>query len=72
MVFAKAKMNDWDRTLYVVAERLCMPVYKLRAEMPLAELIGWVDHFRQQSQPANEEPIDLTQITPEQARAMFS
>jgi hypothetical protein len=43
-----------------------MTVARLKTEMPLPELIRWVEFLN-----GHEEPVDLTQATPEQLGALF-
>lgn len=59
-------MTPWDKTLFTIAERLGMTVARLKTEMPLPELIRWVEFLN-----GHEAPVDLTQATPEQLGAMF-
>jgi hypothetical protein len=58
---AKTKSDtDWERSLYVLAEFLHMPVYRIKQEMPLCELIGWCRHFEgknEQSETDNAKNI---------------
>jgi hypothetical protein len=60
--------SKFESSLYVLAERLHMPVYQIRKEMPLYEFIGWLRHFNGGEKPA---PVDLTNIGKEQLARMF-
>lgn len=61
----KAK-NPFEPSLYALAERLCTPVYRIKAEMPLEEFIGWLRHLNRQ-----DEPVDLTKMDESQIAKMF-
>ncbi len=47
-----------------------MMVADIQDRMTYAEYQGWVAYFNEQNAP--EDPIDLTQATPEQVMGMFS
>jgi hypothetical protein len=61
--------NRFEASLFVLGERLHMPVYKIRQEMPLHEFIGWLRHF---NGGEKETPIDLTSIGKADVARMFS
>lgn len=57
-----------------MAELLHIPVYRLRKEMPLEELIRWGQRLSDRAegnQPQKEDPIDLEKATPDQLKALF-
>ena len=62
------KMNDWERTLFILAEMLHMPVYKLREEMPLSEMLGWIRYIKSKGE---EKPLDVTELSEDQLKEMF-
>jgi hypothetical protein len=45
-------MSVWERNLYSLAERLSTPVYKLKAEMPFSEMLGWMQFLSDDKKPA--------------------
>jgi len=59
--------NDWDFTLYVVADRLHMPIYKLKDEMSLREFIGWIRYI----QGPKSKPIDLNNASQDELARLF-
>lgn len=61
-------MDDWELTVYLLAEKLSMPVYKLKQEMPLAELMGWIQFIREKGK---ERPIEIAELPPEKLKEMF-
>ena len=61
--------NDWETSLYVLGERLHMPVYKIKAEMPLSELMGWHRYFAEQQKP--DDSINLADMTEADLGRMF-
>lgn len=65
---ASKKTNNYERALFGLGERLSMPVYKIKEEMPLYEFLGWLRYFNQDDE---EEPIDLTEATPDDLERMF-
>ena len=67
MVFAVTS-DPWENSLYVLAEQLHMPVYQIRKEMPLSELIGWTRYYENKNKPP---PIEIDQMTPDQLRELF-
>jgi len=50
------KANSWDASLYFLGETLHMPIYKIKAEMPLSEFIGWNKHFTRKNSEAPGAP----------------
>lgn len=60
---------DWDETLYILAENLRMPVYKILEEMPLKEFLGWLRYYQNKNKP---EEIDITQLTQDQLEGLFN
>ena len=42
-------MNDHEKGLYVLAELLHVPVYKLKAEMPTSEYMGWQEYLSEKN-----------------------
>lgn len=69
MDFAEPRSDPWDRTLYVLADRLHTPVYELRRNMPVKELVGWIRHLGDKN--TSEKPIDVTTMKPEQLKELF-
>jgi hypothetical protein len=65
---SQQRNHKFDTSLYVLAERLHMPVYKIRKEMPLYEFIGWLRYFNGGDKPA---PVDLTTVGKDQLARMF-
>lgn len=53
---SSAKASEWEHSLFILGEILHMPVYQIKAEMPLAELIGWLSYFNKKNKPAEKEP----------------
>ena len=54
-----SKADDWEACLYVIGERLQMPVYKIKEEMPLSELIMWCRHFSPQQEDKEPDPMAI-------------
>jgi hypothetical protein len=48
--------SEWDESVYALAELLKMPVYKIKAEMPLSELIEWCRYFERKNRAAAPPP----------------
>ena len=46
-------MTQDERNLYALAERLHMPVYRLRSEMPYSEYRGWIEYLREPEESKN-------------------
>jgi len=70
MVLFQVKIKtDWDETLYILAEQLRMPVYKILEEMPLKEFLGWLRYYQNKNKP---KAIDVTEFTPEQLSGLFN
>lgn len=46
-----------------------MPVYQIKREMPLAEMIGWHRHLADKNK--EPEPIDLSEMKQEDIARMF-
>jgi len=61
--------SDWETTLFILAEMLHIPVYKIRQEMPLSELLGWIHYIQNKGK---ERPIDVTSYDPKQLEEMFN
>jgi hypothetical protein len=59
--------NDWEYTLYVVADRLHTPIYRLKAEMPMKEFVGWIKYI---NGPV-EKPVDLANISRDELERLF-
>lgn len=59
--------DDWEFTLYAVADRLHLPIYRLKAEMPMREFMGWLKYMQK---PA-EKPVDLANAGAEDLARMF-
>jgi len=49
-------VTRWDESVFALAERLHMPVYRLKQEMPLVEFLGWMHYYREDKGPV----IDLS------------
>lgn len=60
--------QKFEPSLYILGERLGMPVYKIRQEMPLYEFIGWLRHFNGKSE---DVPMDLSSVKKEDLARMF-
>lgn len=54
MASAQKIFDEWEASLFVLADYLKIPVYQIREEMPLYELIGWC-RYLQNRQVANEK-----------------
>jgi hypothetical protein len=68
--------SPWDETVYVLAELLKMPVYKIKEEMPLSELIGWCRYFEKKNNPnpafGNGAPVfELASMSKEDLKKAF-
>jgi hypothetical protein len=64
--------SPWDETVYVLAELLKMPVYKIMEEMPLSELIGWCRYFEKRNNPTYGEPVlELASMSKEDLKKAF-
>ncbi len=59
--------DDWEFTLYAVADRVHLPIYRLKAEMPMREFMGWLKYMQK---PA-EKPVDLATAGAEDLARMF-
>lgn len=59
--------DDWEFTLYAVADRVHLPIYRLKAEMPMCEFMGWLRYMQK---PA-EKPVDLATAGAEDLARMF-
>lgn len=59
--------DDWEFTLYAVADRVHLPIYRLMAEMPMREFMGWLRYMQK---PA-EKPVDLATAGAEDLARMF-
>lgn len=59
--------DDWEYTIYAVADRVHMPVYRMKAEMPMKEFIGWIQYM----QGPKEKPIDLNNVTNDELAKLF-
>lgn len=59
--------DDWEFTLYAVADRVHLPIYRLKAEMPMREFMGWLKYMQK---PA-EKPVDLATAGVEDLARMF-
>lgn len=59
--------DDWEFTLYAVADRVHLPIYRLKAEMPMREFMGWLRYMQK---PA-EKPVDLATAGAEDLARMF-
>lgn len=59
--------DDWEFTLYAVADRIHTPVYRLKTEMPMREFMGWLRYMQK---PA-EKPVDLATAGAEDLARMF-
>jgi len=66
MGFAVSQLSQYEETFYILAERLHMPVYKIKSEMPLEEFMGWLNYYGKSAQPT-----DLTSLNSDQVAAMF-
>jgi hypothetical protein len=60
-----SRRSEWEESLYNLGELLHMPVYKIKEEMPLSELIGWSRHFAKVKEPVKKE------MTAEEVLAKF-
>jgi hypothetical protein len=56
---SKSRLDEWEASLYFLGEKLHMPVYKIKDEMPLSELIGWLNHFKRSSKPKQQTPEEV-------------
>lgn len=64
--------SEWDESVYALAELLKMPVYQIKAEMPLSELIGWCRYFDQRTaKVAAPPPLELAAMSKEDLKKAF-